>query len=143
VPERGRREVPAERGGEPAVRREVGEDARMVGGIDDDADRAVVLRRGTQHRRPADVDHLDDIRVHRTRRDGALERVEVHDDEVDRVDAELRELCDMVRVRAVRQDAGVDARVERLHAPTETLREAGEVRDLDHLDPRVPDGGRS
>jgi hypothetical protein len=130
---------------QPTVRRQLGEHARMVGRIDDDADRAVVLRRGPQHRGTTDVDHLDDLRVGRTGGDGPFERVEVDDDEVDRIDPELLELRDVVRVRAVGKDAGMHARVERLHASAEALGEAGEVGDLHDLDAGLTDrrGGRS
>jgi hypothetical protein len=71
----------------------------MVVRVDDDTDGAVVLRRGAQHRRAADVDHLDDVRVGGAGGDRPLERVEVDDDEVDRVDAELGELSDVGGVR--------------------------------------------
>src|SRR5256886_17217142 len=42
----------------PLVRVELGEQQRIVRRIDDDQHRFMVLRRGAQHRRPADVDVL-------------------------------------------------------------------------------------
>ena len=52
------------------------------------------------------------------------ERVEVGDDEVERLDPELRELGDVGVQPPVGQDAGVHLRVQRLHPPVEALREA-------------------
>ena len=72
-----------------------------------------------------------------SRRDGhALERVEVHAHEVDRLDLVLVERVDVLLARAHRQQAGVDARVERLDAAVEDLREARVVLDRPHLDAR-------
>jgi hypothetical protein len=58
-----------------AVVAQLGEDAVVVGRVDDDAHVGVVLGRGPHHRRTADVDQLD-AGLRR-------ERVEVHDHEVD------------------------------------------------------------
>ena len=73
-----------------------------------------VLRRRAEHRRPADVDQLD-ARL-------AGERVEVDDDEVERLDVVLLESRHVLLAVAPREDPGVDARMERLHAPAEHLR---------------------
>jgi hypothetical protein len=82
-----------------------------------------VLRRAAQHRRAADVDHLDRVGLG----DPApgrhlLERVEIDADEVECLDVVLLESCDVIRLVPAGEDAGVDARVERLHAPAEHLR---------------------
>ena len=61
--------------------------------------------------------------------DTALERVEVHADQVDRLDLVLVERVHVLGFGAHRQQPRVDARVERLHAPVEDLREAGVVLD--------------
>ena len=54
---------------------------------DDDGDPVVVLGRGADHRRAADVDVLDRLRLADARLgDRALERIEVDADEVDRLD---------------------------------------------------------
>jgi hypothetical protein len=51
----------------------------------------IVLRRGAQHRRAADVDVLDRVLEAAVRiGDRRLERIEVDDDEVDRLDARAR-----------------------------------------------------
>ena len=56
----------------------------------------VVLGGGADHRRAADVDLLDALVRARARGDGVAERVEVDDDEVERLDAELGELLHVV-----------------------------------------------
>ena len=47
------------------------------------------------------------------------ERVEIHDDQVDGLDAFALELLAMRRIVAASEQRGVDLRVQRLHAPTE------------------------
>ncbi len=103
----------------------------------------VALRRRAQQRRAADVDHLDDVAVRRVRRlGGTLEGIEVHADEVERSDPVLRERCQVVGHVAPGEDAAVDLRVERLHAPSEQLREAGHVLDAGHGQSRPLEGFR-
>ena len=99
--------------------------------VADHAHRAVVLRRGADHRGPADVDRLDHLvaRGRAARRDPP-ERVQVDRDEVDRLDAELGELLDVVRDVAPREEGAVHLRVQRLDAALEHLGDAG-----DRLDP--------
>ena len=81
--------------GEPTGGDRVG-DARIVRRIDDDSDGRVVLRRGAHHRRAADVDLLDHVVLARAGLDRRAERVEVDDEQVERLDAELAELRDVV-----------------------------------------------
>ena len=78
-------------------------------------------------------------------RDGVDERVEVHDDELERLDAELVELLAVVLEPQVGEDAGVHARVQRLDPAVEALGEAGELLDLGHRDAGGGDlaGGRA
>ena len=61
----------------------------VAGRVDDDRDRAVVLRAGAHHRRAADVDLLDDLAGRRAARDRLGERVEVRHQQLERRDAEL------------------------------------------------------
>ncbi len=51
------------------------------------------------------------------------------------MDVVLVERREVVRVVAPRQDRRVDARVQRLHAPTEQLRDLGQLLDARHLEP--------
>ena len=75
----------------------------------------VVLGRRPHHRRAADVDQLD-ARV-------AGERVQVDDDEGDRLDAVLVEVAPVLGVVEVGEDPAVDLRVQRHDAVAEDRRE--------------------
>ena len=91
-----------------------------------DRDARVVLRRGPDHRRAADVDLLDEL----VERDpgplgGGRERVEVDDNQLERRDRGGEELAAMVRQAPIGKHPGVNPRVERLDAAVEHLREAG------------------
>src|SRR5262249_41405248 len=83
----------------------------------------------------ADVDHLDRLGV-----DHALapchggEGIEVDADEVERLDVLVVERIHVLRDVAAREDAGMDARVQRLDAAAEHLRRRG-----DRLDARDRD----
>ena len=67
------------------------------------------------------------------------ERVEVGHHEVERLDAELRELRAVRLEPQVGQDAGVHPRVQRLDPSVEALGEPGQVLDLRHVDTGVRD----
>ena len=95
----------------------------------DDRDRGVVLGGGADHRGPADVDLLDALVRARARGHGLPERVEVGDDQVERLHAELGELADVRLETAVGQDPRVHLRVQRLDPAVEALGEAGELLD--------------
>ena len=56
--------------------------------------------------------------------------IEVHAHEVERLDPVLLERRDVFGVVTAREDAGVNARVERLHAAAEHLRRVGERVDV-------------
>ena len=110
---------------------------RLVVGRSADRDhRREVLRCGAQHRGAADVDHLDDIALVELRAvDGELERIEVHADEIEELDAVLGQSREILLELAPGEDPGVHARVQRLHAPAEHLGEAGHVLDRRHRKP--------
>ena len=108
-----------------------------------DGREAVVLGGRADHRRAADVDVLDRIRVgHAGAGDGALERVEVHADEVDELDVVLGGLRHVLGVVAQREQPGVEPRVQRLDAPVHDLREAREVVDGADVEPGLAQRGR-
>ena len=67
-------------------------------------------------------------------RDGLLERVEVHAHEVDLLDLLLGRRAQVLVVVAPREQAGVQPRMQRLHATVHDLGEAGEVLDRAHRD---------
>ena len=97
-----------------------------------------VLRRRAQHRRPADVDHLDRVLLaNRLPRDDALERIEVHADEVERLDLVLVERGAVVCPVAPREDRRVDPRVQGLDPAAEQLRHLRHVLDRRRADPHL------
>ena len=99
------------------------------------ADPGVVLRRRADHGRSADVDGLD-VRA-------LEERVQVAHDELDGLDALGLEVGAVAVVPEIGEEAAVNARVQRLHAPVEHLGGAGDVLDGRHRDARIRQrGGR-
>ena len=99
----------------------------------DDRDGRVVLGGRPDHRRPADVDLLDEIVEADARLVGrGGERIEVDDDEIERVDRGGGERLPMRRQPPIGEDAGVDARMERLDSAVEHFREAGHGGDVGH-----------
>ena len=131
------------RGGELAARLlELGAD-RVVGlGLDDHGDALVVLGRGPDHRRAADVDVLDrDVVLDLVVGDRVLEGVEVDADEVDRLDPLGLERRHVLGVAAAGEERRVQPRVQRLDPAAEDLLLAGELGDVGHLEPRLAQGG--
>ncbi len=68
-----------------------GDELGVVRRRDDNGHRRMVLRRGTNHRRPADVDLFDRLVLGCTAGDRLPEGIEVRHDEVERLDVEFRE----------------------------------------------------
>lgn len=133
-------------GGEPLAAAEVeaaapdgGEDVAVARRAGDDGDGRMVLGGRTDHRRPADVDLLHALVGRRARGDGLAERVEVDDDEVERLDAQLFQLPPVVGETEIGEDAGVDLGVQGLDPAVEALGEAGQLLDLDDRDARRGD----
>ena len=104
----------------------------------------VVLGRRPDHRRPADVDLLDqlvdrDARAARARpRTGTGSRRRARTGAMPRVE----ELEPVVLEAAIGQEAGVDARMERLDPPVEHLRRPGHGGHVGHRQARVAQGPR-
>ena len=116
-----------------AVAFQVGLHRRVLRGIGDDCDVLPVLGRRADHRGAADVDVLDRVVERAVRlRDRRFERIKIDDQQVDRPDAVLVDRGDVGRDVAPREQAAVDLRMQRLHAPVEHLGKAGVVGDLDH-----------
>ena len=127
-------------GGETPAKSDVGiVIAQSLGGfavvhrIDDGQDMRMVLRRSAQHRRATNVDVVQ-REFHRAvrLRHGFLERIEVHRHHVDGGDFVVRHRLG-VDV-APGEDAAVDYRVQRLHAPVHDLRKPGDGCDLRRRD---------
>jgi len=109
--------------------------------VGDDGDEGVVLGRGADHGRAADVDVLDGVFQGTAGfGDGGDERVQVDADQVDVTDAVLLHGGHMLGQVAPAQDAAVDLGVQGLHAAVQHLGEAGVVRHVDHRQAGVPDG---
>ena len=122
----------------PVTLAQLGEHSLVVGGIDHDGGKGAVLGGRPDHRRAADVDVLDDLRLVRVfARDGLLERVQVHAHEIHLLDALLGRLAQVRVLVAARQQTRVQPRDERLHPPVHDLGEAREVLDRPDSDPRA------
>jgi hypothetical protein len=96
----------------------------------------VVLGRGPDHGRTADVDHLDDLGTALSRGHGLFEGIQVDYDEVDGFDRRLGEVARVIVPRVVGEHASENLGVQGLDPPAEDL---GESRLL--LDERDRDAG--
>ena len=138
------REFPAEHfTGVAVVFLDVVEDCAVIGRVNDHGDAGVVFRGATQHARAADVDVLDgfvqgDVRFG----DGLLKGIQVHDDQIDGLDAVLGGLRFVVGISPKVQQPAMHFRVQRLDASIEHFGEAGELADFDDGYPRVLEGTR-
>ena len=94
----------------------------------------MILRRGADQRRPADVDILDASCEIGAARDRRLERIEIDREQVDRRDRVLGERPLVLVVAAHGEQPAVNPRMQRLDAPIQhlgALRDLGDVGDLD------------
>ena len=95
--------------GESGPVAELGEHGVVLLGPADRRDVREVLRGAAKHRGPADVDHLDDVRLLDVDPAGERgERVEVDADEVERLDPVLGERRAVLLELEAREDPGVD-----------------------------------
>ena len=92
----------------------------------------MVLGRRADHGRPADIDVLDAVGIRLVGRDGRLERVEIHHQQVDRPDPVGGERGLVLGVVADREQAAMHRRMQRLHPAVHHLGETGQVGDLRH-----------
>ena len=99
----------------------------VAGRIHDDGNRRVVLGGRTHHGWAADINLFHAAIKVRTRSYSLAEGVQVDHNELERLYLELGELVEVVVLAGIGQDAGVHARVQRLDAAFQTLREAGEL----------------
>ena len=133
-------------GGEPeaerkrcraSVLRKLGQHRGVIAGLDDDGDVVVVLCRGADHRRAADVDVFDTVGEIGAARRRGFERIEIDHQKIDRPDV-VRPHCFGVRgVVAHRQQAAMDRRMQRLDPAVHHLRESSEIADVEHGEPGV------
>ena len=118
----------------PPLSRHLGEQARVVGDVDDHGDVGVVLGRGADHRRAADVDVLDHLVERRRATQRVLERIEIDDQQIDRRDAVGDHRRLVGGLAADRQQAAVDARMQRLQPAVHHLGKSGQLGDVDDLE---------
>ena len=109
----------------------------VVGRLHHHRDVGVVLGGGADHGRSADVDVLDAIVVGRAVGDGGLERVEVHHQQVDRLNAVLLHRLGVFGIGADRQQPAVHLRMQRLHPSVHHFRKAGELGNVGDGKPGV------
>ena len=111
------------------MRVECREHRPIVGRIDHDRDRIVVLGGGAHHGRSADVDVLDGLGIAAGRaRHGLGEGIEVHDQEVDPFD--LMQRHDALIDTSPAEQPAVDARMQGLDASAHDLGETRVLRDF-------------
>jgi hypothetical protein len=104
----------------------------IVRGVGQHGDVRVVFRRRADHGRTADVDVFHRVFPGRVGSGDRLrERIQVDDHQVDVTQAEFLHLPPVLRFVAHRQKAGVHGRVQRLDAPVENFRKAGDVGNAD------------
>ena len=115
------------------------QDVGVTSRIDHDGNRRMVLGCSTHHRRAADVDLLDTLVRASARGNRLGEGVQVHDHQFEGRDAEFLELSEVIRLAGIGENAGVDARMQRLHTAFEAFRESGQSLDRRHGDSGVGD----
>ncbi len=97
-----------------------------------------VLRRRAQHRRSADVDHLDGVLLaNAVARHDLREGIEVHAHQIERPDRVLVQCGHVVVPVSSGEDARMDPRVQRLDPPAEHLRCFGDLLDSAHLEAQL------
>ena len=125
----------ARRRSRAARRTDLGEEILVVLGLDGNGHAGVVLRGRADQRGPPDIDHLDRLGGTRSAGDRLLERIEVHDDEIEGFDRGLRQVARVVIPRVVREYTAEDLGMKRLDAASQDLRKAGRLLDRFDLHP--------
>ena len=121
------------------MRLRFGQDGFHVLRVGRHGDPAVILRRRADHGRPANVDVLDAGVEIGAARHRCLERVEVHVEHVEALDAVRLHRRRVLGVVAQRQQAAMHFGVQRLHPAIHHLRKAGDSGDVRHIEPGVGD----
>ena len=113
-------------------------DRVVVGGRSDDRHILKILGGGADHRRPADVDVLDQFfERHAWFGSGFLKGIKIHHHHVDRLNAVLGDSAAVRGILAAVQNASVHLGMQRLDAAVEHLGKAGELGDIFDLDAGV------
>ena len=100
----------------------------VIGGIHDDRDRFVILRRAPDHRRAADIDVLNCFRQSYVRlRDRGFERIKIDDHQVDRIKAAFTRFCFVFRIAALVKKPAVHAGMQSFYTAIEHFGKCGET----------------
>ena len=122
------------------VRRDFFEDLLIVLRIDDDGDTVVILRCGADHGGAANVDIFDRGVEIRTARHGGLERIEIHHQEIDWGNPMGLHGGHMFGLATHREQTAVNVWMQGLHAAVHHLGAAGDLGDVDDVEPRFAQG---
>jgi len=117
-----------------AVRGDLVENCGVLGRDGRYGREGVVLRRGADHRRAADVDLFDGlVPGHVSPRDGGLERIQVHHDQLEGQNAVLGQRSHVVGIVVPTENPSMHLRMEGFQSAVHHLVKSGVLRD-------VPDG---
>ena len=86
---------------------------------------------------PADVDVLDAVVERSAFRNRGFERIEIHHQQIDRLDVVLFHRGEVLFVPADRQQSAVHFRMQRLDPAVHHFGRAGEFGDIDHREPGI------
>ena len=136
------RQLLAQPGRDRALGLQRGKHRLVVIRRDHHGDARVVLGGGADHRRPADVDHLDRFVMAGAGRDRGLERIEVDHHQIDRRDAECRDRGHVRIEVAACQDAAVHRGMQGFDPTVENAGRAGHRSDVDHREARLAQRAR-
>ena len=120
--------------GHAVMRGEFVEQRRVIARLDQDRDVVMVLRRGADHGRAADVDILDAVGEIAAARHGRFERIEIDHQNIDRADAVRAHRLGVLGVAADRQQPAMHRRMQRLDAAVHHFRKSGQIADVEHLE---------
>jgi hypothetical protein len=109
----------------------------IVIGFDDHGHVGVVLGRGTDHRRPTDVDVFDAVVVIRAPGDGRLEWIKIHHQEIDRLDVVRLHRGGVFLVGADRQQPAMHTGMQSLDAAVHHLGKTGKIGNVGNIQPRI------
>ena len=126
------------RGRQTSRRPQFIEQRRIVGCRSNHRHVLVILGRGADHRRAADIDVLDDLfEVRILARSHLFKFVQVHHDHIDGGNIMRGERCHVLRLRPHGEHAAGHSRMDRLHAAVEHFREARQFGDILHGQPGI------
>ena len=132
------REAEARRQAQLSLSAQLRGDRRIIRRIGDHAHALEILRRRAHHRRPADINVLDQF----FRGNAGLRRrrgkwIEIHDHQVDRDDRMFGGLLAVLGLAALEKNSAVHFRMQRLHAPAQHFRPSGQFGHVAHGNARV------